>query len=90
MMSAAAMGAVAFQKGLGAIHSLSAIRSARLRHPPRHHECRGDADGAGLQPRRHRRTGSTPPPPIWAFKGGFEGFRAGSWTLRGELNIPET
>ncbi len=54
MMSAAAMGAVAFQKGLGAIHSLSPPDRRGLRHPPRHDQRRGHADGAGLQPRGHR------------------------------------
>jgi alcohol dehydrogenase len=49
MMSAAAMGAVAFQKGLGAIHALShpvgAVMASGwrgLQHPSRHHQCGPD------------------------------------------------
>ena len=38
MMAAAAMGATAFQKGLGAINALKPPGGRGLRHPPRHHE----------------------------------------------------
>ena len=43
MMSAAAMGATAFQKGLGAIHALSHPLGAMLSHPSWHHQRSGDA-----------------------------------------------
>ncbi len=47
MMSAAAMGATAFQKGLGAIHALSHPIGAVYQHPPRHHQRGVHACGAG-------------------------------------------
>ena len=50
MLAAAAMGATAFQKGLGAIHSLSHPIGAALRHPSRPDQRRRDALRAGLQP----------------------------------------
>ena len=54
MMAAASMGATAFQKGLGAIHSLEPSRGRPLRHPSRAHQRRGHALCAGVQPPGHR------------------------------------
>jgi alcohol dehydrogenase class IV len=87
MMSAAAMGAVAFQKGLGAIHSLShpvgavygthhgttnAVVMPMVLDFNRHEiEARIDAAAAYL-----------------GIKGGFDGFRAKVMDLRAELGIP--
>ncbi len=50
MMSAAAMGSTAFQKGLGAIHALSHPIGAVHNTPPWHHQCSGDAACAAVQP----------------------------------------
>ena len=55
MMSAAAMGATAFQKGLGAIHSPVASGRRDLSHASWHDERGGDASGAALQPPCDRR-----------------------------------
>jgi alcohol dehydrogenase class IV len=73
MMSAAAMGAVAFQKGLGAIHSLSHPVGAVYNT---HH----GTTNAVVMPmvldfnrRAIEGPDGTPPPPIWA-SGGFDGF----------------
>jgi alcohol dehydrogenase class IV len=88
MMSAAAMGAVAFQKGLGAIHSLS--------HPigavyGTHH----GTTNAVVMPmvldfnRRAIKDRLTAAAAYCGIKGGFKGFRQRIMDLRAELNIPE-
>ena len=87
MMSAAAMGAVAFQKGLGAIHSLS--------HPVgavygTHHGTTNavvmpmvmDFNRAEIEERITRAAA------YLGFAGGFDGFRDQVMTLRAALNIP--
>ena len=87
MMSAAAMGAVAFQKGLGAIHSLS--------HPVgavygTHHGTTNavvmpmvlDFNRATIEDRIERAAA------YLGIKGGFDGFRAAIMDLRAKLNIP--
>ena len=87
MMSAAAMGAVAFQKGLGAIHSLS--------HPVgavygTHHGTTNavvmpmvlDFNRAMIEDRIERAAA------YLGIKGGFDGFRAAIMDLRAKLNIP--
>lgn len=89
MMSAAAMGAVAFQKGLGAIHSLS--------HPVgavygTHHGTTNavvmpmvlDFNRAEIEER------ITAAAAYLGIAGGFDGFRARVMSLRTELSIPET
>ena len=88
MMSAAAMGAVAFQKGLGAIHSLS--------HPigavyGTHHGTTNavvmpmvlDFNRAEIEDR------ITCAAAYLGIAGGFDGFRARIIALRAELSIPE-
>ena len=88
MMSAAAMGAVAFQKGLGAIHSLS--------HPigavyGTHHGTTNavvmpmvlDMNRAAIEERIEKAAA------YLGIKGGFDGFRAAIMDLRKTLNIPE-
>ena len=88
MMSAAAMGATAFQKGLGAIHSLS--------HPigavyGTHH----GTTNAVVMPmvldynRRAIKDRLTAAAAYCGIKGGFKGFRQRIMDLRAELNIPE-
>ena len=87
MMSAAAMGAVAFQKGLGAIHSLS--------HPVgavygTHHGTTNavvmpmvlDFNRAAIEDRIKAAAAYV------GIAGGFEGFRARVMELRATLNIP--
>ena len=87
MMAAAAMGAVAFQKGLGAIHSLSHPIGAVYNT---HHGTTTavvmpmvlDFNRAAIEARI-----------VWAaaylgIDGGFDGFRARVMDLRAELNIP--
>ncbi|MDO8884700.1 MAG: iron-containing alcohol dehydrogenase [Pseudotabrizicola sp.] len=87
MMSAAAMGAVAFQKGLGAIHSLS--------HPVgavygTHHGTTNavvmpmvlDYNRAAIEDRINAAAA------YLGIKGGFDGFRAAIMALRAELSIP--
>jgi hypothetical protein len=87
MMSAAAMGAVAFQKGLGAIHSLS--------HPVgavygTHHGTTNavvmpmvlDYNRAAIEDRIEAAAA------YLGIKGGFDGFRARIMDLRAELGIP--
>jgi hypothetical protein len=89
MMSAAAMGAVAFQKGLGAIHSLS--------HPVgavygTHH----GTTNAVVMPavlRFNRPAIETRIEMATAYlgiKGGFDGFYDRVMAMRAEFNIPET
>ncbi|ABL72612.1 MULTISPECIES: iron-containing alcohol dehydrogenase [Paracoccus] len=88
MMSAAAMGAVAFQKGLGAIHSLS--------HPVgavygTHHGTTNavvmpmvlDFNRSAIEDRLARAAD------YLGIKGGFDGFRARVIQLRSELAIPQ-
>ena len=88
MMSAAAMGAVAFQKGLGAIHSLS--------HPVgavygTHHGTTNavvmpmvlDFNREAVERRIEAAAA------YLGIRGGFDGFRARIMDLRGELGIPE-
>jgi alcohol dehydrogenase class IV len=88
MMSAAAMGAVAFQKGLGAIHSLS--------HPigavyGTHHGTTNavvmpmvlDFNRAEIEDRITRAAA------YLGIAGGFDGFKARILALRTELSIPE-
>ncbi|MCU9847400.1 iron-containing alcohol dehydrogenase [Defluviimonas sp. WL0024] len=87
MMSAAAMGAVAFQKGLGAIHSLS--------HPVgavygTHHGTTNavvmpmvlDFNRAAIEDRIVKAAA------YLGIEGGFDGFRARVMDLRSELGIP--
>ena len=88
MMSAAAMGATAFQKGLGAIHSLS--------HPigavyGTHH---GTTNAVVMpmvldmnRPAIEERIGAAAA--YLGIAGGFDGFRAAVMDLRRALNIPE-
>ncbi len=88
MMSAAAMGAVAFQKGLGAIHSLS--------HPVgavygTHHGTTNavvmpmvmDFNRSAIESRIEAAAAYI------GIKGGFDGFRARVMELRSDLAIPE-
>ncbi|MFM7655031.1 MAG: iron-containing alcohol dehydrogenase [Paracoccaceae bacterium] len=88
MMSAAAMGAVAFQKGLGAIHSLS--------HPigavyGTHHGTTNavvmpmvlDMNRPAIEDRIEKAAA------YLGIKGGFDGFRAAIMELRKTLAIPE-
>ena len=88
MMSAAAMGATAFQKGLGAIHSLS--------HPigavyGTHH----GTTNAVVMPmvldfnRKAVKDRLASAAAYCGIKGGFKGFRARVMDLRAELAIPE-
>ena len=87
MMSAAAMGAVAFQKGLGAIHSLS--------HPVgavygTHHGTTNavvmpmvlDFNRKAIEERIEKAAA------YLGIRGGFDGFRARVMDLRAELSIP--
>lgn len=87
MMSAAAMGAVAFQKGLGAIHSLS--------HPigavyGTHHGTTNavvmpmvlDMNRPAIEDRIEKAVA------YLGITGGFDGFRAAVMDLRSALNIP--
>jgi alcohol dehydrogenase class IV len=89
MMAAAAMGAVAFQKGLGAIHSLS--------HPVgavygTHHGTTNavvmpmvlEFNRPAIEDRIERAAA------YLGIDGGFAGFHAAIIDLRAELNIPET
>jgi alcohol dehydrogenase class IV len=89
MMSAAAMGATAFQKGLGAIHALS--------HPvgAHHHTHHGTTNAvcmpAVLQFNRPAAEGLLSQAADYlGIRGGFDGFAAYVDTLNGELNIPRT
>ena len=89
MMSAAAMGAVAFQKGLGAIHALS--------HPvgARHHTHHGTTNALfmpavlafnadAIRDRFDRAA------PYLGIEGGFEGFRAFVDGFNAQFGIPKT
>ena len=89
MMSAAAMGAVAFQKGLGAIHSLSHPIGAIYNT---HHGTTNavvmpmvlDFNRSAIEDRITRAAA------YLGIAGGFDGFRARIISLRSELSIPET
>jgi alcohol dehydrogenase class IV len=89
MMSAAAMGAVAFQKGLGAIHSLSHPIGAVYNT---HH----GTTNAVVMPmvldfnRKAVKDRLAAAAAYCGIKGGFKGFRSRIMDLRAELNIPET
>ena len=87
MMAAAAMGAVAFQKGLGAIHSLSHPVGAVYNT---HHGTTNavvmpmvlDANRPAVEDRIARAAA------YLGIPGGFDGFRAAIMDLRATLNIP--
>lgn len=87
MMSAAAMGAVAFQKGLGAIHSLSHPIGAVYNT---HHGTTNavvmsmvlDYNRAAIEERINAAAA------YLGIKGGFDGFRAAVMELRAKLAIP--
>ncbi|RJE84429.1 iron-containing alcohol dehydrogenase [Paracoccus onubensis] len=89
MMSAAAMGAVAFQKGLGAIHSLSHPVGAAY---GTHHGTTNavvmpmvlDFNRPAIENRIAAAAG------YLGIAGGFDGFRARIMELRAELAIPES
>ncbi|GGE18726.1 hypothetical protein SAMN05421774_105191 [Gemmobacter megaterium] len=89
MMSAAAMGAVAFQKGLGAIHSLSHPIGAVYNT---HHGTTNavvmpmvlDFNRAAIEDRIKAAAA------YLGIAGGFDGFRAAVMDLRARLGIPET
>ena len=88
MMSAAAMGAVAFQKGLGAIHSLSHPVGAV--YNTHHGTTNAVVMPMVLDFNRHAiedRIGMAAA--YLGIKGGFDGFRARVMDLRTELAIPE-
>jgi alcohol dehydrogenase class IV len=88
MMSAAAMGAVAFQKGLGAIHSLSHPIGAVYNT---HHGTTNavvmpmvlDMNRTAIEDR------ITAAAAYLGIEGGFDGFRAAIVALRSTLSIPE-
>jgi alcohol dehydrogenase class IV len=88
MMSAAAMGAVAFQKGLGAIHSLSHPIGAVYNT---HH----GTTNAVVMPmvldfnRKAIKDRLAAAAAYCGIKGGFKGFRSRIMDLRAELSIPE-
>lgn len=88
MMSAAAMGAVAFQKGLGAIHSLSHPIGAVYNT---HH----GTTNAVVMPmvldfnRKAVKDRLAAAAAYCGIKGGFKGFRSRIMDLRAELAIPE-
>lgn len=87
MMSAAAMGAVAFQKGLGAIHSLSHPVGAV--YNTHHGTTNAVVMPMVLDFNRHAiedRIGMAAA--YLGIKGGFDGFRARVMELRAELAIP--
>jgi alcohol dehydrogenase class IV len=89
MMSAAAMGAVAFQKGLGAIHSLSHPIGAVYNT---HHGTTNavvmpmvlDMNRPAIEVRIQQAAA------YLGISGGFDGFRAKVMELRAVLNIPAT
>ncbi|TKD22844.1 iron-containing alcohol dehydrogenase [Rhodobacter capsulatus] len=89
MMSAAAMGAVAFQKGLGAIHSLShPVGAVYGTHHGTTNACVMpmvlDYNRAAIEERIEKAAAYIGIP------GGFDGFRAAVVALNAELKIPET
>lgn len=89
MMSAAAMGAVAFQKGLGAIHSLShPVGAVYGTHHGTTNACVMpmvlDYNRAAIEERIEKAAAYIGIP------GGFDGFRAAVVALNASLKIPET
>ncbi len=87
MMSAAAMGAVAFQKGLGAIHSLShPVGAVYGTHHGTTNACVMpmvlDFNRTSIEERINRAAA------YLGIAGGFEGFKARIESLRTELSIP--
>lgn len=89
MMSAAAMGAVAFQKGLGAIHALShPVGAVYGTHHGTTNACVMpmvlDFNRAAIAERIEKAAAYIGIP------GGFDGFRAAVVALNAELKIPET
>ncbi|OYX42806.1 MAG: alcohol dehydrogenase [Rhodobacterales bacterium 32-67-9] len=87
MMSAAAMGAVAFQKGLGAIHSLSHPVGAV--YGTHHGTTNAVVMPMVLDFNRHAiETRIDAASAYLGIKGGFDGFRAKVMDLRAELSIP--
>ncbi len=89
MMSAAMMGATAFQKGLGAIHALS--------HPigALHHTHHGTTNAAVMRPvlafnREAIETRIVAAAAYLGIEGGFDGFDAFVRDLNASLAIPET
>jgi alcohol dehydrogenase class IV len=89
MMSAAAMGAVAFQKGLGAIHSLSHPVGAV--YGTHHGTTNAVVMPMVLDFNRHAIEDKIEAAARYlAIRGGFDGFRAAIMDLRETLGIPET
>jgi alcohol dehydrogenase class IV len=89
MMSAAAMGAVAFQKGLGAIHSLSHPVGAV--YGTHHGTTNAVVMPMVLDFNRHAIEDKIEAVARYlAIRGGFDGFRAAVMDLRETLGIPET
>lgn len=89
MMSAAAMGAVAFQKGLGAIHSLSHPIGAV--YGTHHGTTNAVVMPMVLDMNRPAIEGRIEAAAAYlGIKGGFDGFRARVTDLRAALSIPET
>ncbi len=88
MMSAAAMGAVAFQKGLGAIHSLSHPVGAV--YGTHHGTTNAVVMPMVLDFNRHAIEGRIEKAAAYlGITGGFDGFRAKVMDLRAKLSIPE-
>tara|TARA_R110002096_G_scaffold70465_4_gene168976 strand:- start:850 stop:2010 length:1161 start_codon:yes stop_codon:yes gene_type:complete len=89
MMSAAAMGAVAFQKGLGAIHSLSHPVGAV--YGTHHGTTNAVVMPMVLDFNRHAIEDRMEAAARYlAIRGGFDGFRAAVTDLREALDIPKT
>jgi alcohol dehydrogenase class IV len=89
MMSAALMGAVAFQKGLGAIHSLSHPVGAV--YGTHHGTTNAVVMPMVLDFNRHAIEDKIEAVARYlAIRGGFDGFRAAVMDLRDLLGIPET
>ena len=89
MMSAAAMGAVAFQKGLGAIHSLShPVGAVYGTHHGTTNACVMpmvlDYNRSAIEGRLAQASA------YLGIEGGFDGFKAAVLDLRQVLNIPKT
>ncbi len=89
MMAAAAMGAVAFQKGLGAIHSLShPVGAVYGTHHGTTNACVMpmvlDFNRAAIEDRIEKAAA------YLGISGGFDGFKAAVMDLRSALNIPAT
>lgn len=89
MMSAAAMGATAFQKGLGAIHAISHPIGAvhHTHHGTTNAVCMPEVlkfNASAIAERFDRASG------YLGIEGGFDGFRAYVDDLNARLNIPKT